>query len=333
VRSQETVTFDQCTDTFLENVRIEGSASVGVMFWRCVRPSIVGALTTGTMAEGVHFANCQDGFADRITVVDCGDDGVAFVNYVQHEERTGGLATNISVTNSRSRGIAVVGQSGVTVRDCRIDNTLGHGLYCAHENKPEFVTRVPGDCHLERVTIRRGGVTPGQSTGPNSGLRIADTGTVTAVHIDVDAPGTHGAYVSGATSAVTLTDVSVRNTPGSGVLLQGGTRTIDRITTVQTAGPGLNAAGCARLDYGTVSVRNAATNTAAGTLRRAVTVENTALVLGSRLWVTDTQNPATGFIVGAYGSQKGSLGTVLAQIPGGAVTVENPSGLGCTLVR
>lgn len=342
VTSQETVIFDQCTDPYLENVRIAGSASVGVMFWRCVRPSIVAALTTDTMAEGVHFANCQDGFADHVTVLNCGDDGLAFVNYADLDDNTGGLATNISVTNSKSRGIAIVGQSGVTVRDVRIDTTVGHGLYCAHENKTSFVTRVPGDCHLERVTIRRGGVAEGQQTGPNSGLRIASTGTVTAALIRVDSPGSHGAYVSGATttvatstgqdtktSVVTLTDVSVTNAPGSGVVLQGGVRTVDRIRTAQTGSVGFNVSGCTRLDYGTVSVENAATNSS---LRRAVTVENTPQVLGARLWVVDTQATATGYIVGAYGTQKGNLGTIFPQIASRALSIENTSGLGYSLI-
>jgi hypothetical protein len=88
------------------------------------------------------------------------------------------------------------------------------------------------------------------------------------------------------------------------VLLQGGTRTLDRISTAQTGGPGLIASGCTRLDYGTVTVQNASTDSTS-TLRRAVTLENTPQILGDRLWVSDTQSAATGYIVGAYGTQKG----------------------------
>lgn len=82
--------------SYVEDVRTDGSAAAGLLFWRYARPAVVGALISGTMADELHFANCQDGRADRITTVDTGDDGddgVAFVNYASGPAATGGLAT------------------------------------------------------------------------------------------------------------------------------------------------------------------------------------------------------------------------------------------------
>jgi hypothetical protein len=326
VDTRECLLFDTTTDTYVEDVRIHGSAAAGLLFWRCVRPTVVGALITATMADGLHFANCQDGRADRITTIDTGDDGVAFLNYASGPAHTGGLATGISVTRSKSRGVSVVGQSGVTVRDAFVDTTAGPGLLCAYE--ANWSTRVPDDVSFERVRITAGGAWLVDGIGGNNaGLRITGAGRVTASHIGVDGAGAHGVHVAGS-GTVTLLDITVGRTPGSGFLLQGGTHVVDRLTAAETAGIGFNANGCERLDYGTVIVRNTAKTHAT---HRAVNVENTARVYGTRVWVIDTQATITGWVVGAFGTQKGTLGTIVGQVNGRAPAIDNPSGLGYTL--
>lgn len=321
--AEECVAFDRSEDTYIENVRIDGSAAAGLLFWQCVRPMVVDAVITNTMADGLHFANCQDGRADHITTADTGDDGVAFVNYAQHPNNTGGLATNVSVTRSRARGVAVVGQSGVTVRDVVVRETVGHGLYCAQE--PNWNTRAPADVRFERALVYRGGAYVAGGGGNGPGVHVIDASRVTISDAVVEAPGGHGVFVIRSTT--TLLDITVREAPLSGFNLQYGAHRLDRLTTEESGGIGFFASYADRLEYGTVVVRNAAKN---HHLRRAVDVEHNKVVTGERLWVYDTQPTPTGYIVGAYGTQRGFLGTVVAGIAHGTLTIENPSGLAHT---
>jgi hypothetical protein len=327
VGAQECVLFAETTDTYVEDVRVAGSAAAGLLFFRCTRPTVVGALITGTMADGLHFANCQDGTADRITTIDTGDDGVAFLNYSDGPDNSGGVATNLHVTRSKARGITVVGQSGVTIRDAVIDTTSSAGLYCAHEDG-EWKTRVPDDVVLERIKVLGGGATWADNGGTvaSSGLRITEAGRVTAAHIVIDSPGAHGVHAQG-NGTVTLLDIVAARTPQSGFLMQSGTYVVDRLTAEETSGIGVNAYGCTRFEFGTITARNTAKTHAT---HRALSVENTTRVFGTRVWIIDTQTTPTGYVAGAYGTQKGTLGTLVTQIDHGALTVDNPSGLGYT---
>jgi hypothetical protein len=320
VTAEECVLFRNVTDPYLEDVRINGSAAAGLLFYRCVRPTVVGALITNTRADGLHFANCQDGRADRITTVDTGDDGVAFVNYASGPAHTGGLGTHLSVTRSLARGIAVVGQSGVTIRDSSVHGTERFGLYCASETG----IRVPTDVWFERIRVYQGGAWQPRGLPPRFGVTIDGVGTVTMVGITVEEPGTRGvSAIRG--GAVTLTDAIVRKAPEDGFNLQDGTYQVDRLTADDTGGVGFYATGNERVEYGTITVRNTAKT---ARLKRAVTLENNAYVVGERIWVYDTQAAASGYIVGAYGTQRGNLGLVVDRIASRDVSLENVSGLG-----
>jgi hypothetical protein len=325
-KAQECLLFENSVDTHVEHLRIEGSAAAGLLFYRCVRPTVVGAVITDTMADGLHFANCRGVRADRITTVDTGDDGVAFYNSADGPDETGAFATHISVTNSMSRGIAVTGQSGVTVCGITVDNTVGHGLYCAYE--AAWTTRIPANVHFEQARVRRGGAwTAAAGGGTNSGLRIADAGGVIVTDVHIESPGAHGVYATGSTAA--LFDVRVVTAPRNGVALQSGRYAVDRLTVDGADGPGLSAGGCERLEFGSVTARNTSRTS---TLRRAVVVENTPYVFGERIWVRDDQSAATGYTVGAYGAQRGTLGTIVDQVDSRDLVVDNPSGLAYTRI-
>jgi hypothetical protein len=321
----ECLLFLSTTGTYVEDVHIDGSAAAGLLFYQCTRPTVVRALITGTMADGLHFANCQDGRADRITTQDTGDDGVAFVNYANGPANTGGLATNLLITNSQARGVAVCGQSGVTIRDVVVNNTSSPGVLCEYDSTAWF-TRQPEDVVIERVRITNGG--RADASTPNCGLRISDSLRVHASQITVITPGTHGVWVSGSTGVTTLLDISVTSAAGDGILLKDGTITVDRVNTAETGSHGVTVVGCKRFEYGTITVRNGSKT---NSLHRAVSIEGTARVFGTRLWVQDDQATATGYVVGAYGTQKGNLGTIVGQLTKGSLSVDNPSGLSYTV--
>jgi hypothetical protein len=162
----------------------------------------------------------------------------------------------------------------------------------------------------------------------NCGLRINDSLTVRASQITVITPGTHGIWVSGTSGVTTVLDSSVSDAAIDGFLAQGGTVTVDRLTVAGTGSTGVVVVGCRRFEYGTMTVRDASR---ISTLHRAIGIETTERVYGARLWVQDDQATATGYVVGAYGTQKGNLGTIVGQLAKGTLTVENQSGLGYTV--
>jgi hypothetical protein len=230
------------------------------------------------------------------------------------------------VTRSKSRGVAITGQSGVTIRDVTVDTTVGHGLFCAYEQS--WNTRVPTDVRFERGRVIRGGAwTAAPGGGTNCCVRVNAASTVTIDGITADTPGAHGVFLTAST--VTITDVTVRNTPGSGFNLQTGTYLVDQLTAEQTNGVGFNVNGCQRLEYGTVTLRNTAIT---HTSHSAAVVQNTPYVFGVRLWVYDNQQPPTGYVIGAFGAQRGTLGTVVDLVDGGDVVINNTSGLTVTKI-
>jgi hypothetical protein len=320
VDTHEAIKFQGSRDTYLEDVRIDGSAAAGLVFYNCIRPMVSGAFITNTMADGLFFANCQDGRADHAAMMDTGN-GISFVNYNWGPEYSGGLATNITVTRSLSRGIAVVGQRGVTFRDVSIDTTAGHGAYCAHE--PNWKTRVPTDVCFERVRVVNGGIPVKGVGGNHSGLRVAGAESISVRGVTVDSPGGNGVYLTDSASVV-LREVVVRNSPAAGFNVQNSSLSADELTAEKTKGIGFAASGGSRLEYGSMTMRNTALEHPS---HHAVVVENTAHVFGGRIWIHDDQPSATGYVVRAAGAQKGHLGTVVDQVTSRRVAVDNLSRL------
>jgi hypothetical protein len=68
IPSQECIIFHDAADTMVEDADINGSAAAGLIFARCIRPSVNRAMIKNTMADGLHFSNCQDAVARNITL-------------------------------------------------------------------------------------------------------------------------------------------------------------------------------------------------------------------------------------------------------------------------
>jgi hypothetical protein len=335
--AQECVKFDGAVDAWVLNVNIDGSAAAGLLFWRCVRPTVQGAYIRDTMADGLNFSNCQDGRADNVTTDNTGDDGLAFDNYASGPANTGGVATNISVTRSKSRGVAVMGQSGVTIQDVTVNNTVGHGVHVGYSAK--WNTRVPTGVIVKGAQITGGGAGTDGKGGVNCGVRVETAGVVALTTVAVDKPGAHGVFVtssaadktvSGETipvATVTITGVSVTSSPATGINLQAGAHTVNSATVHGVDGIGLFASDCKRLTYGVLTLRNTARR---HKTHRAVSLENNAKVAGTKLWIYDDHRPATGYVVGAYGPQHGRLGVIVDRVTARHILVDNPSGLSYT---
>jgi hypothetical protein len=144
----------QTTDTIVDGAVVEMSPGAGLLADQSTRPvvtrAVIGPLPQfHTLADGIHFSNCQDPKVSDSTVNNSGDDGIAFLNYASGPNNSGGLASNVVVRNSATRGITVVGQSDVIVSNFLVDTTVDAGILCTEDTT--YSTQIP-----DRVIFRNG---------------------------------------------------------------------------------------------------------------------------------------------------------------------------------
>jgi hypothetical protein len=314
-------------DTVVQNVSVDGSAAGGLLFGGCVRPSVWGATITNTMADGLHFANCQDARADDVLTEDTGDDGLAFLNYGAGPDRYGGLATKVRVRRSGTRGIAVVGQRDVLVREFSVEGTACSGLYCAYE--AAYSTRVPSNVRFEGGTVTNAGRSGGCAPS-NHGIEYSDVESVGFENIRVVSPESRGVSGSAPGGTVRLTGIEVRGASTSGFDLTEGKIHLGDLICKETGGTGFSVRHADLLEYRKLESINAST---ANRLHRAFSIEHSARVEGGELHVIDDQDLATGYKVLTDGRQAGSLGVIYADIANGKLEVENHSSLKVQVVR
>lgn len=332
------LTFDNTSDTMVEDTQIYGSPGAGVIFFKSIRPSVYGAVIKGTMADGLHFANCQNGKADDIFAENTGDDGLAFVNYNNEgdPDHSGGYATNITVKDGKGRGITVIGQSGVTIDGFTVDGTSFSGLMGAYDEF--FNTRVPANALFMNGEVYNAGtvVDPAGKIGNHIGIEIDAVDSVEFRNIKVVSPADRGVTavatreVSGTATEgmIRLTNIEVQDAPAGGFTLLGGTQYLDDLTVRDVGGRGVYVGNSELANYGKLTSINASKT---DTLRRAFDFEHNARVEGGELHVVDNQASPTGYKISTYGTQSGTLGTVYDQVSNGNLVIDNFSGLDYTL--
>lgn len=320
VTAQECILFVQASDTVVRNANIEGSAAAGLLFGRCLRPTVIGASIRDTMADGLHFANCQDGRAHDVTTVNTGDDGLAFVNYANGPSNTGGRATKITVKLSGARGIAVVGQSGVSVESFKVSVTRASGLYCAHEPR-SYNTRIPANVLFKNGTVYRGGKVGG-TPGTNYGINISGARSAKFVDVTVIRPGARGVSSRVSDGVVRLNRVRVRGAREAGFNLQGGTHYLHDLVTRDSGGTGIHVADCKKVGYGGLWSINSSRE---DPMDRACSFERNGRVRGNTVNVVDSRKRVKGNRLNASGRQSGNLGKVYDRVSHGRVRVANPS--------
>ncbi len=212
ITPRECIQFIDATDTIVRNANIRGSASAGLLFGRCIRPSAEGVVVENTMADGLHFANCQDANADNVLTVDTGDDGLAFLNYRYLPDYSGGAATNVTIRRSKARGIAVVGQRDVVIRGFSVEGSACSGLYCAQE--ASWDTRVPSEVRFVGGTVKDAGRLEGIPGCDRDGINYANVRSVAFRDIEILSPANRGVAGVSPEGEVTLDNVRVEGAPG-----------------------------------------------------------------------------------------------------------------------
>lgn len=312
--------FSATTDTIVENPYITSSPSAGVLFDQCVRPTIKDVTIATSLADGVHFANCQDGKAIGVTTLDTGDDGLAFVNYASSANYTGGIATNVLVRNSKSRGISVVGQSDVTITGFEVDGTSSVGIYTAYESA--YGTRVPANVKWSAGLVKNAG-----TVSPLSGNQFgAEFSGVTSVsYDDVKIVGGSSRGMSGIASSgvVEIKDVTIDGAGANGAELTAANLIINNLVAKSTAGTGINIINSGNVMAGALRAYNTSTS---GGLNRAISFENNTRILVDGITIIDDQVTPTGYVLGVYGAaQRGILNNYHALIPNGTFTYQSSS--------
>lgn len=156
------------TDTLVDGARIEGSQAAGLIFnsslfssvpiRECINPTVRHSTVLDTAADGIHFANCSSAEVTHSRTERTGDDGIAFVNYAKRPDLNGGLAENVTVVDAGTRGITVIGQDDVTVRNFSVDGSYNSALRVAYE--AGYPTRHPTNVHFADGNVNRAGLAP-----------------------------------------------------------------------------------------------------------------------------------------------------------------------------
>ena len=327
VSYQECILFESSTDTLVRDANIRGSAAAGLVFAVCTRPRVAGAVVTETMADGLYFANCQDARASDVLTENTGDDGVAFVNFASYPDMSGGLATDVRVRNSRTRGITVIGQKDVTIERFEVDRTAASGILCAYEEN----FRTPSNVHFVGGTVKDAGRQPGLSEKDPSNRAGVEFGRVRSVEFEdirVISPATDGVHGWAPDGIVRLYNIRVEDAPGKGFDLDNAAYFLEDLSAQGTNRAGIVVTRSRLVKYGKLRSINVSKEDA---LRRAFWFENNTWLEGKELYVVDNQATPTGYIVGTSGAQSGRLGVVYDQVTNGKVQVDNASNLAWSL--
>jgi polygalacturonase len=320
----EEIKFSGTTNTVLNNAFVENSPAAGILFYNSVNPNVTSATILNSLADGLNFSNCENARVTNLVTQNTGDDGLAFVNYSAFPNLTGGFAQNIVVTNSKARGIAVAGQSNVTVDGFQIRNTSSSGILVDQDVVAD--TRIPSNVLIENGTIYNAG-TLAPLVGNQYGIEFNGQESATFANIVVFGPGNSGLSGTAPSGSVSVKNVTV-NSP-----LQGLGFLFYRTQSVKVVGSGAHdtpSYGFLSLQSDKVVVEDLAVTNAgmADPLRRAVWFEDTRAV--SALSMSIVSDAGMANVIGCYNGpgrpkSSGSVKVIKSRVnpEGKPLTVEN----------
>jgi len=331
VGGKEAFIVSSTTDIAVDNFRLEASPSSGLIFLQSVRPKASNIYIEHTMADGLDFFNDQDAQVTNLTAYDTRDDGLAFVNFTSgYYNYTGGTATNISVASTTGRGIAIMGQSNVTVSNFSISTTSDPAVLVGQDTV--FGTRIPGNVVVSNGLVQNVGVLA-QRAGDGDDQFGVEYGTTQGIisFSDIHILGGVSRGFSGSTSAgtVRVSNIFVNgNGAGPAIALNGPAIDADNLTAQNTPSYGIYISGSTN-----VSAKNlTAIDTAlTDSLHRAVWFESNTNVQASGINVIDDQGSATGYIVGGATNTAGNINDIQGTITNGTLLTQSISEPGVSM--
>jgi Right handed beta helix region len=308
---------NSCAGPVLTNVTVEGGAGAGIVLRQSHDASLSDIIVRDVLADGLDLFNCSRFTVSDVSTDHTGDDGVAVLDYRDGPRITGGMLRNIRVRNGDTRGITMVGPSGVTLDNFQIEDTRGSGLLIGEDAANGL--RVPDACTAINGVIRRAGhrAVAGPYSGNRYGIEVACSDRVELRDIRIIDSATRGlSATSDRPGALLVTKrISVEGAEAEGIHVRNQTAwTFDAITASDTGGAGIYAGRIARLKGGLRTVIRAARS---GVPNRAIWDEDNGDQSIAENRIVDDQDRPTGFIYFCQGAGRGSAGRFIWSIKKG----------------
>ncbi|WP_025872311.1 right-handed parallel beta-helix repeat-containing protein [Methylobacillus glycogenes] len=209
--------FSRCTKVIVRDGFYYDTPGTGIIFTLCDDCAVIKATVWNSWADGLHFANCNNCIALDYQSTNTGDDGLAFVNYKKHPDAVGGYANNIVINGSYARGIAIIGQSGVTIDKFEIRHTSAEGLKIGSEQY--YDTRIPSNVTIKNGIVEEAGTWCVAKATGNGFLVQGATDKIVVENLTVNAPRVHGIVFDRHGGNVKMKDIVVKNTKASGITM------------------------------------------------------------------------------------------------------------------
>lgn len=209
--------FASCSKVLVKDGVFFKSPGTGMIFTTCNDASVFNVAIWDTWADGLHFANCNNSIVMDYQATNTGDDGLAFVNYSAHPDASGGYAKGVTINGSSARGIAIIGQSNVTVDDFKIYNTSSSGFKIGLESF--YKTRMPSNITVKNgIVVNAGNWCEAKANGHGFYVENAE-GDISVENLEVKTPRIHGVAVANFNGNLKLKTVAIEDVPSSGMTI------------------------------------------------------------------------------------------------------------------
>lgn len=318
--SMPALAFSGTTNTFVDDALVQNSPGPGIYFSGALDAKVANASVLNSQSQGILFLNSPNAELVNATVTDAGLEGIVFETSSGTAGHDGAHGANLTVTGAGSHGIAVYGESNVTISGFTVNSTTSSGIYCGTSS----ASAVPSD------VLYQGGVIESPA---GFGIEIGNAQSCSFANIQVNAAGNRG--VSGTAPGGTLDLRNIRitgNTSGDGFNFTNvGTVRISDSAAEKSPGYGfffsnVQAVLATALTTYDVSSQNS--------LHRAIWFQGGPSVMAFDLTLIDDQNAATGYIVGTSNIASGAVHSIASAIAHGSLSVQNQSaGVNVTTVN
>ncbi|RZT18946.1 polygalacturonase [Mycobacterium sp. BK558] len=341
----------------ITNARVVNAPQTGAVIMGASDVTVTDFTAVGTMADGLHVNASRRVTIDRLTAIDNGDDGLAFVTYYHPTQlwtygptdgpfnqstlgewnNSGSTATHVTVSGGRASGVRVQGGRDITISDVTVsDKDFGVQVNSAKATGPgDWTSLASRDVDISDVTIAD--VTTGIVLATNnidgtedpmwwdfSGLSISDVAISNASNWSIAVETT--ATTTSAFAGVTLRNIHAETGAaplggGNGGILFASLRdsTVDGIHLVSDHAADINILGAAQI-RGNTSVANLPPSN--------LTIDDVTLDGSGRILIQDIAGLAVGGVASSgadgaavvlYRVRDASFANITAYLPGRGV--------------
>jgi hypothetical protein len=327
------------------NTTIIGSTGSGI--WNTNSTGITYQGTTtirDTTADGIHFENVASGSLTNLITNTTGDDAIGVTNVAVSNPNCGLTVAQAQITNSRSRGIAVVGACDAQFSNIVINGTANSAI--ASVNDLSISSRSSTNVKFVNVAANGVGTVKSAIGGNGYCVDVNHSSHVSVVNVNCSGsrddgvfiydgaedvliqkvvlkqPGNNGIQTSGARN-VTLADDQVFAARKNGYDVEASTNvTLQNCQTTDAGGYGFYHSRSSHVTESNLFAKNSATTS--GNHRAWWAESISGPVTGNGVLIVDDRRPALGYIIGDYDLTGHALEVngIVFQIAHGAGSIE-----------